>query len=339
MPQCAPYPLLFEPLLLEKVWGGDALARVGKAVKAGARIGESWELADLAATSASGAGGGAARSVIRNGELAGKTLHQAVGAWGPLLMGDVVPTVSGGFPLLIKFLDARENLSVQVHPSPAYCRMYPTAHLKTECWYILSAERGAKIYKGVKPGVTRAEFAAALREHDGSGVVELLESVDAVVGECHNLPSGTVHALGAGVLVAEVQTPSDTTFRVYDWGRSGRELHVEQSLTCIQWEQARDATKFKVGAAFTRLVTTGYFDLDELRPASGAVSGLSHEQPVKRPVVLMLVSGVGELRSSEGKFAAMQLRAGDTALVPDAVARGLEFVAGEGSVVLRATPR
>jgi mannose-6-phosphate isomerase len=337
MPHAAPYPLLFEPMLYAKVWGGDALARVGKGVKAGEKIGESWEIADLAATSASGAGGGAARSVIRNGGLAGKTLHQAIGAWGPGLMGDVVPTASGGFPLLIKFLDARENLSVQVHPSPAYCRMYPHAHLKTECWYILSAEKGAKIYKGVKPGVTKIEFADAMSENNGAGVVDLLEAVDAVPGECHNLPSGTVHALGAGVLVAEVQTPSDTTFRVYDWGRTGRELHLEQSLMCIQWDQARDATKFKAGSAHTRLVTTGYFDLDEMRPASGQAATLQLEPPAKRPLVLMLVCGSGELRGEN--FDPVAIKTGDTVLLPAVNAQGATFVAREDSALLRAAPR
>lgn len=337
MPHAAPYPLLFEPMLYPKVWGGDALSRVGKAVKPGEKIGESWELADLAATSASGAGGGAARSVIRNGALAGKTLHQAIGAWGPQLMGDVVPTSSGGFPLLIKFLDARENLSVQVHPSPAYCRMHPHAHLKTECWYILSAEKNAKIYKGVKPGVTKLEFADALSENNAAGVVDLLEAVDAVPGECHNLPSGTVHALGAGVLVAEVQTPSDTTFRVYDWGRTGRELHLEQSLMCIQWEQARDATRFKPGSPATRLVTTGYFDLDELRPASNSAATLQLDPPARRPLVLMLVKGAGELRGEN--FEPVALSTGDTVLLPPANAPGATFVAHQDSILLRAAPR
>lgn len=340
MPHAAPYPLLFEPMLFAKVWGGDSLARVGKSVKPGDKIGESWELADLAATSASGAGGGSARSVIRNGELSGKTLHQAVGAWGPQLMGDVVPTASGGFPLLIKFLDARENLSVQVHPSPAYCRMHPHAHLKTECWYILSAEKGAKIYKGVKPGVTKIDFADALTEDNGAAVIDLLEAVDAVPGECHNLPSGTVHALGAGVLVAEVQTPSDTTFRVYDWGRTGRELHIEQSLMCIQWEQARDATKFKPGTPSTRLVTTGYFDLDEFQPARGTTSSLALDSAAaKRPLVLMLVRGSGELRSTTSAFAPMPLHPGDTTLIPASLAPHIDFTASADATLLRASPR
>ncbi len=238
-----PYPLLLRPVLMPKVWGGDRLARFGKAVKSGEKIGESWELADLGATSASGAGGGAVRSVIENGPLAGKTIHDAIALWGDAMLPRAALTKDGNFPLLIKFLDAQENLSVQVHPSPAYAAAHPEAHLKTECWYVLDAAPGSVIYKGVKPGVTRAVFERALRSGDGSGVVALMEAVPAMVGECHNLPSGTVHALGAGVLVAEVQTPSDTTFRVYDWGRSGRELHIEQAMECIEWGQAPGAVE------------------------------------------------------------------------------------------------
>ncbi len=244
----APYPLTFEPILKEKVWGGRRLARYGKSLPEGALVGESWEVADLATTSASGGGGGEARSMIASGTMAGRTLHDAMEAWGRGLLGTARPAPDGGFPLLVKFLDAREHLSVQVHPSPEYAREHPGAHLKTECWYVLEADLGSVIYKGVKRGVARADFERALRRGQGEGVVQLLEAVPAVPGECHNLPSGTVHALGAGVLVAEVQTPSDTTFRVYDWakeyGRAGRELHVEQAMACIDFKPAPRAVKF-----------------------------------------------------------------------------------------------
>src|SRR5262245_39251365 len=195
----APYPLAFEPVLFSKVWGGDRLNWFGKGVKAGSMIGESWEVADLPATAASGAGGGSVRSVIANGALKGRTLHDALGAWGPKLLGRAAVAEDGSFPLLVKFLDAKENLSVQVHPSPAYAKAHRDAKLKTEAWFILAAEPGAVIYKGVKTGVTREIF----RRHvdDGSVVGDLI-AVPAVPGECHNLPSGTCHALGAGVLVA-----------------------------------------------------------------------------------------------------------------------------------------
>jgi mannose-6-phosphate isomerase len=173
-----PYPLLFKPILLDKVWGGRRLSQFGKQLPDGKQIGESWELADLAATSASGAGGGSAQSVIANGPLAGKTLHDAIGTWRRDLLGEVSLSKDGGFPLLVKFLDARDNLSVQVHPSPAYAAANEGANLKTECWYILAAEpvdgKPAVIYKGIKPGVTRETFAKHIA--DGTVVDDLCRS-------------------------------------------------------------------------------------------------------------------------------------------------------------------
>lgn len=333
MPNSNPIqPLVFSPILLKKVWGGDRLARFGKDVKLGDTIGESWELTDLASTSVSGAGGGAAVSPIASGPLAGKTLQDAVKAWGADLLG----TVGGErFPLLVKFLDARENLSVQVHPSIAYAKTHPNVSIKTECWYILDAEPGAVIYKGVKPGVTREIFERHLRLGNGSTVIDDLEAVPARVGDMHNLPSGTLHALGAGVLVAEVQTPSDTTFRVYDWGRRTRELHIEQALECIQFGPARDATRLAPGATTARLVSTGFFTVDELALRAGERRPLveqSGDAPGARPVVLMAVAGTCEIESTEGAFAAVNLPLGATALVPAAIANSC-VTTGRGRVL------
>lgn len=288
-----PTPLILRPMLYPKVWGGDRLARFGKNVKPGDTVGESWEVADLAGTSASGAGGGAARSVIDNGPLAGKTLHDAVTRWPRELTGD--PRASS-FPLLVKYLDAREDLSVQVHPSPSYAASHADAHLKTECWYILDAARDTWIYKGVKPGVTRERFERALRDNSGPSIVGLLEAVPAVPGECHNLPSGTVHALGAGVLVAEVQTPSDTTFRVYDWGRVGRELHVDQAMKCIDFGPAPGAACAGESQKRARLVTTEYFKVDHVRLAPGESLALANECHT-----LIVLSGEGEIVWEQGR--------------------------------------
>jgi mannose-6-phosphate isomerase len=278
-------------MFYEKVWGGRRIEGY-KSLPAGKQIGESWELADLGATSASGAGGGEARSVISNGPLKGKTLSNALGMWGDGLLpamkllkppaGEAQvpavpqpaaegappapppPAAAGAFPLLIKFLDASDNLSVQVHPSAEYAKNNPGAHLKTECWYIMQAEPGSKIYKGLRPGVTREKFEAAARANDPT-IVDMLGAIPATVGDCHYLPSGTPHALGKGVVVAEVQTPSDTTFRVYDWGREGRELHIDQALACINFggQQPPVATKARKGATNSRLVTTPTFMIEE----------------------------------------------------------------------------
>jgi len=304
-----PYPLVLEPILMPKVWGGRRLERFGKHLPPGQMIGESWELADLGATSASGGGGGAARSKISNGPLAGKTVHDAMEAWKSDLLGDAAPARDGGFPLLVKFLDARENLSVQVHPSPAYAAAHADAHLKTESWYILDAEPGSVIYKGIKPGVTRDEFARHITE--GTVVSDLI-AVPAVVGECHNLPSGTCHALGAGVLVAEVQTPSDTTFRVFDWGRVGRELHVEQSLECIEFGPAPAATRLEHLSRFGELAKTEFFELSVFKPGGRELKGL--DLLIARCGCVIALRGSVSFRPHHQPV--VDLPTGRTALVP-----------------------
>jgi mannose-6-phosphate isomerase len=339
--QSQPYPLLFEPILLEKVWGGRRLAGYAKHLPPAVNIGESWELTDLPATAAEGAGGASACSIIRNGALARRPLQDAMHAWGPALMGTA--RHHGRFPLLVKYLDAREHLSVQVHPSPAYCREHPEAHLKTESWYILDALPGSVIYKGVRPGVTRADFEAALATNDGQGVVHLMQAVPAIPGQCHNLPSGTIHALGAGVLVAEVQTPSDTTFRVYDWAREynrkGRALHIPQSLACIQLEPARDATSCPEDATHAKLVTTGYFDIDEARLHQSAIWPLATQDDSERPHVLMLVQGAGTLYATTGRYSDIKLAKGDTALIPASLIRESAFIADTDATLLRTIVR
>lgn len=336
MAMTKPYPILFAPIYMQKVWGGRRLEKFGKTLPPDQQIGESWELADLAGTSASGAGGGAVHSTISTGVLRKKTIDHAVQLWGGDLLGSVRPTARGEFPLLIKFLDARENLSVQVHPSPAYAKANPTAHLKTEAWYILEAEPGAVIYKGLKPGVTRESFEAHVREAQAqaasvpgappAAVIDDLIAVPAIAGECHNLPSGTVHALGAGVLVAEVQTPSDTTFRLYDWGRAGREMHIEQGLACADFGPAPAATRLPEGKDQARLVRTEFFNIEEVRPNFGKVLGIGDGTSC---VVIMALQGAATIRAAANTFEPVEVSKGQTILVPAAIAGAAEIKAGD----------
>lgn len=148
-------------------------------------------------------------------------------------MGRAHCSAHGRFPLLVKFLDAAEHLSVQVHPSPAYAEANPSAHLKTESWFVLDAAPGARIWRGIRPGVSQDAFERTLRT--GGDIVPMLVELKVRPGDCIDLPSGLCHALGAGITVAEIQTPSDTTFRVFDWNRDdpGRPLHVDQAMACI----------------------------------------------------------------------------------------------------------
>ncbi len=329
-------PFTLAPALLDKVWGGDRLARFNKPVAPGARVGESWELADMASTSASGAGGGAQRSRISSGPLAGLTLHDALERWGAALLGTTPRSEEGGFPLLVKFLDAREHLSVQVHPSPAYAAAHAGAKLKTECWYILDALPGAVIYKGLKPGVTLAQLREAIVRGD---VPAVMQAVPAAVGDCHNLPSGTVHALGAGVLAAEVQTPSDTTFRVYDWekelGRKGREMHVEQALACILPDAPPAARRLGEREMQTELVTTPFFRVFEHRVAGNV------RFEAGRCQVVTVLSGEARLRwggTGNTGEETLALPLGQTAVIPAALASDTALSAQNARVLRTLLP-
>ncbi|MFT5423324.1 MAG: mannose-6-phosphate isomerase [Phycisphaerales bacterium] len=341
-----PYPLVLSPILKPKVWGGRRLESRGKGLPQAeggmTTFGESWELADLGSTSPGGGGGGAARSVIANGPLAGRSLHDAMRLWGKDLLGEAKLAAdgggggdAGGFPLLVKYLDAREHLSVQNHPSPAYVAAHanePGVNLKTESWVVLEADPGSVLYLGLKPGVTREDLERGLR---GGTLPELLNAVSPIVGACYTLPSGCIHALGAGILVAEVQTPSDTTYRLYDWtkeyARPVRELHVEQALASCTLEQPPEPTV--LSSPRGNLATTAFYSIDRLNfsDEDGSDEEGSDEEvrlPEGQACVVMLprASGVG-FKSRSGAFEEVAATAGQTVLIPAAIS---------GDTVLRA---
>lgn len=334
------YPFLLEPIYKEKVWGGRTLAdRFGRSVPGGPEtgIGESWELADLDETSPSGGGGEAAKTTIRNGPLIERTLREVAADFGALVTGSLAVGDPPRIPVLLKYLDARENLSVQVHPSPAWAAAHPGAHLKSEAWYVVAAERDAVIYKGIVEGTTREDLETAIRE---GTVPDLLVQVPARAGECHYLPSGTCHALGAGIFVAEVQTPSDTTFRVFDWGRTDRELHVDEALECIELGPVdarahEPGTKSSVGDAVARdLVDCEHFAMREWTvPREGELTLRSEEMRV-----LMQVEGEAVLRWGAEGVEPLHIRSGDTVLLPAALQEAV-IEAGTDLTILEVEPR
>jgi len=329
-----PYPLVLDPIFKEKVWGGRRLERLGKLLPTEKAIGESWELADLASTAVEGGGGDAARSTISNGEMRGLTIADATLAFGANLMGTLRSGAQGGFPLLVKYLDASENLSVQVHPSPAYAASHANAHLKTESWYVLDAEPGAVIYKGIKQGVTREQFAAHLR--DGARVVDDLIAVPVQAGDFHHLPSGTCHALGAGVLVAEVQTPSDTTYRVYDWGRTNRAMHIEQAIECIHFgPPPRLAAVRSDGSPRCKLVDTDFYTVSELRLNGNTESPIVNVPPFPEggPMVWMILKGEGRIEAADQSFRPVEFNAGKTILFPAALGAAAAVIARDATIL------
>ncbi|MBN2295970.1 MAG: class I mannose-6-phosphate isomerase [Pirellulales bacterium] len=223
------YPLRFKPIYKQYVWGGWKLAGLLKRpIPHDELFAESWEVCDH----------GEDQSVVDGGSLSGMTLHELVEKYGRRLLGDVA--CGNRFPLLMKYLDATQNLSVQVHPDDDMAaRLDPPDLGKTEAWYVLAAVPGSVIYAGLRQGVDLATFARAIKQGECE---ECLHYFEAQRGDCILIPSGTVHALGAGILVAEIQQSSDTTFRLFDWNRLGtdgrpRELHIEQGLAAIDFER------------------------------------------------------------------------------------------------------
>jgi mannose-6-phosphate isomerase len=299
--------MLFEPIFVPKPWGGRRLEQLGKRLPPGEPIGESWELVSLP---------GAESRVLAPARFAGQTLGTLVTAFGPELVG-AVPLVDGRFPLLIKFLDAREHLSVQVHPKPGPGGDAATPGVKHEAWYVVHAEPSAELFIGLQPGVTPADVAAAANTPTMRG---LLRSRPAQAGDCFYLPSGTLHALGAGIVVAEVQTPSDVTYRLYDWDRvdasgSPRALHLEQGLANIRYDVREEEILQPAsgrGANAWRRCRCPRFVIDEWRLSAG-VSATPSTSGVSKPWVLMVLAGEGLLRAGAE---ALPLRAGQTVLLP-----------------------
>ncbi len=294
------YPLKFRPIFKERIWGGRELEKVyGKELPPGVKIGESWELADLPGD----------KSEIVNGPLAGETIDRVIARFGQSITGtsDYEPP----FPLLIKILDAQDVLSVQVHPDLETCRRTGKGAPKTECWYIIAAAPGAVIYKGLKDGVTREDLERAVR--DGT-TAEMLNKVRVRVGECHFLPSGTAHAIGEGLLIAEIQQPSDTTYRLFDWNRlkangngGARELHIAEAMESIHFNCPAESLTVKTTG---RLVDADVFKVDKGRQERGSKVRLQKGWME----VYIVISGGGEI--TDAGIEPVRFVRGDTMLKP-----------------------
>jgi mannose-6-phosphate isomerase len=328
---------------MPRVWGGSRLAGLGRTGAAGGDepIGESWELADLPLDIPGG------RTRIARGPGAGGTLRELIDRDPRAVLGDARPAEDGGFPLLVKLLDARMDLSVQVHPTHSYAAAHPEARVKSEAWVVMAADPDARILRGFRPDAdgSRRRSAESIRAAalDGTIVAEL-EEVPARVGDCHVLPTGLCHALGGGTLVIEVQTPSDTTFRLFDWGRDGRELHLDAAVECLT---AADAPLDPIAATHAgasdpaaavngppRLVDLAQTEAFVLHAVLGGSGGRLDVSIPHRPVVLIGLEGTLHLDGPDGP---VTIGPGDTVLLPaamgDAVAR-LE----PGARVVRAIP-
>ena len=325
-------PVKIKPIFKERIWGSERLKDLyQKDLPGNKRIGESWELADLPQD----------KSIILDQSGNSTDIRAFLNTHGQAL-GFTTEQVSPPFGLLIKLLDANDVLSVQVHPDAVACKKFPDAKLKTECWYVLDAKPGAVIYRGLRSGVTREELVRALE--DGS-VAQLMQVHPANRGDFHFIPAGTIHALGAGVIVAEIQTPSDTTYRLYDWQRVDskglpRQLHIEQALASINFDETNNGNIAEnqpnssvrstiENGTIKRLIDCPYFSAAHMSIESGG----SHNFSCSLPVVVMTLDGSGSVADEDIPGSDLQYDKGDTMLLPKSEAINFE-VEKTGSFLL-----
>jgi mannose-6-phosphate isomerase len=303
------YPLTFQPRFKERLWGGRTLADLyQKQLPANLPIGESWELCDRSGDV----------SVVDAGPLAGRDLHWLMELHAQEILGPV-PLQEGRFPLLVKILDARQKLSLQVHP-PASRAAELHGQPKTEVWFISNADPGAELYAGLRRGVTRQVFEERLKT---GTVAECFHRVAVRRGDAMFMPSGRVHGIGAGCVIFEIQQNSDTTYRVFDWNRvdrdgQARELHIPESLVCIDFGDfepslVQEPFAGPPEAQARRLVSCPYFQAEHRRWTSGV-----EERFGGRPLIIATTAGDLQIvhRGLEQK-----LRAGRLCLLPASLER------------------
>ncbi|WP_018248515.1 type I phosphomannose isomerase catalytic subunit [Orenia marismortui] len=307
------YPLKFAPLYKEKIWGGRRLeTKLNKELPEG-KIGESWEIAAHEKGS----------SKIINGRLAGKTLIEAIQEEKEKILGNTAKNeYYNKFPLLIKILDANDKLSVQVHPDDNYANKHENGELgKTEMWYIIDSQEDAQLVYGVKADIDKEEFANSIK--DGR-LDENLIKIKVERGDVIFIPSGTVHTIEGGILLAEIQQNSDTTYRVYDWNRVGkdgkeRDLHIDKALDVISFgEEAKKKVQGleikKEGYVRKILVACPYFITETLDIEEVYVDKTNGS----RFYILMALEGVAKISYKSGSI---NLSTGETTLLPAALGR------------------
>ncbi len=300
----AAQPLLFEPIFQERVWGGRWLEQAfGKPLPAGKNIGESWEIVDRPE----------AQSVVRQGRWRGQTLHQLWEEAHDEIFGREV-VVRPRFPVLAKLLDAREKLSLQVHP-PADAASALGGEAKTEMWYVVAAAPGAELFIGLRDGTTREQFAGAV---ENGQLLPLLHRVPVQAGNVVFVPSGRLHAIGAGNLIVEIQENSDTTYRVHDWNRTGsdghaRELHLDEAMQSIDFADYEPGLVQPDGETLVRTpeFSVALWKLTRSRPA------------LERPVAALFCCLRGAVEMSgvaikPGEFFLVPATAGEAVLEPRA---------------------
>ena len=312
------YPLQFEPILKERIWGGEKLKTILNKPITSKITGESWELSTVEGDV----------SVVSNGDLAGKSLNELIESNPEELLGTAVYQKFGKqFPLLFKYLDAREDLSIQVHPNDELAKKRHNSFGKTEMWYVMQADKDAELIVGFKEDSNATEYVENL---NNKTLLSILDIVKVEVGDVFFLETGTVHAIGAGMVIAEIQQTSDITYRLYDFDRvdaagNQRELHIDLALDAINYNRIDTAKKYdKTLNKSNTMVDCPYFTTNFL-PLDGRISVDKYGNSF---TVYMCVEGEFEMESEGEKFKYIK---GDTVLIPAALK---SFVlSGKGSLL------
>lgn len=318
------YPLKFHPILKERLWGGTKLKDVlNKSIESDI-TGESWELSGVTGDI----------SIVENGELKGTSLQELIQQHGATLLGkSVVDRFGTDFPILIKFIDAKQDLSIQLHPNDELAKKRHNSFGKTEMWYVMDADPGAKLIVGFDRDVEQEEYVQSLEE----GTLEKLMNYEVVgEGDTFFINTGKIHAIGAGVLLAEIQQTSDVTYRVFDFNRRDkdgnlRELHTELALDAMDYTRKDD---FKVNYAQTRDTVNEMVDCPYFK-----TNFLDLTEPLQQPLterdsftIYMCVGGEAEIANDAGK---VHLNKGETALLP--ASSSLVNITTKGAKLLEVT--
>ncbi len=300
------YPLKFEPILKEKIWGGKKLNTILGKHSIKDNIGESWEISDVDKDI----------SIVANGSLKGKTLQELIVAYTTGLMGQRVYQKFGDkFPLLIKYIDAKKDLSIQLHPNNDLAKQRHNSFGKTEMWYVMQADKNAKLIVGFNRDLKKEEYL----KHLNLKTLTKILNIDIVdKGDVYFIPTGRVHAIGAGVLLAEIQQTSDITYRIYDWDRKDdygkyRELHTEYALDALDLssKSSYKTTYTKKLNKSNKIVDCQYFTTNILNVNNELIINNSDKDSF---VIYMCVSGDGVQFTSNGFEE--NLNYGETILVP-----------------------
>jgi len=300
------YPLQFQPILKERIWGGTKLKTVLHKPITSEITGESWELSTVEGDV----------SCIANGDFSGKLLTEIINDYPNELLGtEVYKRFGKQFPLLFKFLDAKQDLSIQVHPNDELAKKRHNSFGKTEMWYIMQADENARIIVGFKEKSNAKEYIENL---ENKTVLSLLNDIKVNAGDVFFLETGTVHAIGAGMVVAEIQQTSDITYRIYDFDRedaqgNSRELHVDLALDAINYEKTNTKKEYDTNENKSNTVVNCEYFTTNFIPLNGLVSVNKEGNSF---TVYMCVEGSFQI---EIDSIAYQYQKGDTVLIPAAL--------------------